>query len=389
MSARMASSNLGELDFWHERYKTNEVRLDNIIAKVINNANYLGYDTTSVSLTNNANIKLVEMESAAFDYLEEGDYKSAQEILFSEEYSKYKKVYSLSITKFVENIQQNLKKTLLTAYDVVFYTKISAIIVFLLLGLVWIYTMVNIRRWHEATRIAFEDATSSKEILQTKNHELERFNFIVAHDLKESLRSVFSFSQLIEAEKNTKDAKDYLSRIQNACLSMEALIEDLLSYTKINKSEINVTNVSLQNLIDKICNESLNSLLTSKNVQIIYSDLPEVKSDIIKINQVFSNIISNGVIYNNSEEIQVVITAEKLGGYWEVSFKDNGIGVDEEYFESIFDLFTRLNDKRNYKGNGLGLAICKKNMDMLGGSVFLRKSNKGGSEFVVRICNKS
>ena len=390
MSARIATIPSQDTATWHKRYKEYELLLDDDIQNIVSLSGNLDYDVSPISQTDSANQKLITMEEEAFSLSYKGKFKEARAILFSPQYSENKKIYSTSIIKVVSNIRTRMQKLIKEAQQNLLHIKVASLTSGMLLVIMWFYTIIHIRRWHIQTRHAFINACESQrqleessQKLQAKNYELARFNFIVAHDLKESLRSIFSFSQLASNETNDKNTKNYLTRIQNSCRSMRSLIEDLLSYAKLDKSQIIKTRISVYEIVVSLRDESLNELVTSRNAEIICYDLPDLYTDRIRLTQVLANLITNGITYNCSPTPTINIYSEIKNNAQIIYIKDNGIGIDKEYSETIFELFTRLNDKRVYNGSGLGLSICKKNMESLGGDIWLEESEKDGSIFAL------
>jgi signal transduction histidine kinase len=392
MSSRLAANPSQNTKYWHERYLKHELLLDEAINRILSSADKLDYNVSPIIQTDEANKKLISMEYKAFTLSNEGNFKKARQVLFSPEYKVNKEIYFNSVVTVVENIRKRMEDLLENARKDILYVKITTLIGTIILIMLWIYTIINIKKWHNKTLEAFNETTiyskkleQSSADIKAKNHELERFNFIVAHDLKESLRSIFSFSQLASNEEASKDAKEYLSKIQNSCKSMSILIDDLLSYAKLENKQINLVNIDLSKIIDILIEESLHDLIKSKNVKISYEELPTINTDKTKLTQALRNLITNAIIYNNSDHPCVDIYSKNTKENTIIYIKDNGIGIENEYSESIFELFNRLHDKRKYRGTGLGLSICKKAIESLGGKIWLEKSNKKGSVFAISL----
>jgi light-regulated signal transduction histidine kinase (bacteriophytochrome) len=163
---------------------------------------------------------------------------------------------------------------------------------------------------------------------------------------------------------------------------MRLLVDNLISYAKADRVQQPYSKINLNTLLKDICEENLNELIQSHQAIIHYKDLPTIKTDMIKLFQLFSNLISNAILYNDSPIPEVTITAKKNGNFMNILIIDNGIGIDMQYKDKIFELFERLNDKRRYHGSGLGLSICKRIVEMLGGKLWLDKSNNEGSVFI-------
>ncbi len=227
--------------------------------------------------------------------------------------------------------------------------------------------------------------TRLNEILRIKNLELERsnaelesFNYIASHDLQEPLRKIQAFSQRIlqkEATNFSPFSKDYFDRINSSAARMQDLINALLNYSRADSSINDSALVDLNVILDNVKTD-LQDMLEEKNARVENTHLPLIKAVGIQVHQLFTNLVSNAVKYSRPGVAPVVqVTAEKVSGneikdaaadkkknYHKITVSDNGIGFEQEYETKIFELFQRLHSNENYKGTGIGLAICKKIM---------------------------
>lgn len=391
-SVMMATNQYNNYQLWLKRYNQHEKELGILIEKTKKMLTELNYNVLPILKTSSANQELIAIEKRAFDMIKRKDFASARNLLLGKEYLKYKKLYYSEVSSLTRNTKE-LSSTLLkkSRQYISYIEKFSLICAFILI-IIWIYTIFSIKSWLNQTdyllrklRINKKNLKASIEGLKEKNDELKRFNFVIAHDLKESLRSIYSFSQLLERSVTNSDAKDYLARIQNSCFSIKKLTSDLLSYAKLNETKPYFVEVNLENIIHTICRESLNELITSKKAIIKYDNLPIINSDPIKLSQIFYNLITNGIIYNKSNQPTIKISCQIEDGYWIIAVEDNGIGINEEYYDKVFELFTRLNDKRFHNGTGLGLAICKKTIVKIEGKIWIDKSSDYGTTFKISL----
>ena len=221
--------------------------------------------------------------------------------------------------------------------------------------------------------------------LETSNKELERFAYIASHDLREPLRNISGFAELLK--KGLKPEKDsnieeYLSYITNNTNQLNTLIQDILSYSKLKKESENTIEVN-PNLIIKDINNSLALSIKEKKVKIFTKgNLPMLKSNGQQIYFLFKNLIENGIKYNNNSFPRIDIISKDLGDKYEFWVKDNGIGIDPEYSAKIFEMFTRLHDRKKYTGTGLGLSLCKKIVENHGGNIRVESTKGKGSTFI-------
>ena len=219
--------------------------------------------------------------------------------------------------------------------------------------------------------------------LQKSNEELERFAYIASHDLKSPLRSVISFITLFN--KKYKDqiddqGQEFLEIIATNADQMQHLIEDILEYSKSNNRVLKKERVDLNKVLNQIAShiDSKDFYLDGK---IYFSPLPEIESDFTMIKQLFQNLIENGLKYNHGPH--KLVSVQYLEKEKELYFiiKDNGIGMDEAYFNKIFEMFKRLHNKNEYPGTGIGLAVCKKIIQQLDGKIWVTSKLNEGSIF--------
>ena len=221
------------------------------------------------------------------------------------------------------------------------------------------------------------------------NKELDDFTYIVSHDLKEPLRGVRAFSKLIVeqySDKFDKEGKENLRAILDSSNRMTRLIEDLLNLSRIGKIRNIEPNVDLNELLLDV-KKNLMYALEDKHVDLkIAKDLPMVSCDRIRISEVFSNLISNAVKYSKKGVKPVVeVGYAHKGLFYEFYIKDNGIGIEKEYYDKIFQIFQRLHAKDEYEGTGAGLTIVKKIIESHGGKIWVESAAGTGSVFYFTI----
>lgn len=225
------------------------------------------------------------------------------------------------------------------------------------------------------------------------NMELENFAYIASHDLQAPIRSIISFTQLLgrsmASRLETKE-QEYLDFVVTASRNMKSLIDDLLSYSRVNTNAANFTKTNVKTLISHIQLE-LQAEIETKNAQInICSDPPEIIiADKVKLKQLLQNLISNGLKFAKQDTPPVIsIDFKEKKNSWYFSVKDNGIGIKEEFQEKIFLIFQRLHTNQEYQGTGIGLAICKKIAEQHGGKLGVKSEPETGSQFYFTISKK-
>lgn len=235
--------------------------------------------------------------------------------------------------------------------------------------------------------------------LERNNRELEAFNYVASHDLQEPLRKIQTFiSRLDEKEKPflSENGKSYLERIQSAATRMRTLIDDLLQFSRTNKTEKVFEWANLNELIALALAE-LSQEVEETKADIQYDRLPVVNVIPFQIQQLFTNLLSNSLKYCKKEltpqirvkyvkahaEDENLLPNPVTGWYHKIQFIDNGIGFEDQYAKKIFILFNRLHNKEQYVGTGIGLAICKKIIDNHKGYIFAEGVPNQGAVFTI------
>jgi light-regulated signal transduction histidine kinase (bacteriophytochrome) len=224
--------------------------------------------------------------------------------------------------------------------------------------------------------------------LARSNQELQQFAFIASHDLQEPVRKLLFYSDyLLSQYTSSIDQKgiSYLTSMQTAAQRMRSLIQDLLSFSMINKEEIKFADVDL-NAIALEAAQDLEISIEEKSAVLNIQPLPTITADARMMRQLFENIISNALKYSRTLPSPVIdISCQQIDGFYEFSFRDNGIGFDDQYLPQMFTLFQRLHDRKDYEGTGLGLAICRKIVDIHGGAIRAEGKEREGAVFYVTL----
>ncbi len=223
------------------------------------------------------------------------------------------------------------------------------------------------------------------EELRRSNEDLEKFAYISSHDLQEPLRMVGSFVQLLE--KNYKDklgpeANEYIHFAMEGAQRMSRLIKDLLAYSRVNTKGKLPQPVSAEKALNLV-RQNLHLTLTETEAQITHDPLPTILADETQLTQVFQNLIGNAVKFRkDTEPPRIHISAQRTDGQWLFSVRDNGIGIEPEYYEQIFHPFKRLHANRSrYPGSGVGLAIVKRIVERHHGQVSVDSKFRVGTTF--------
>jgi signal transduction histidine kinase len=219
--------------------------------------------------------------------------------------------------------------------------------------------------------------------LERSNSELEQFAYVASHDLQEPLRKVASFCQLLQrryAGKLDSKADQYIELAVDGAKRMQALINDLLAFSRIGRIAREREPVSTGALLSQAW-ANLSTRRKRPKTTLAAGDLPVVLAEGTLLTAVFQNLLSNSLKFHGAGPTQIEVSARRGGEFWIFSFSDNGIGIDPEYAERIFVIFQRLHDKEAYPGTGIGLAMCRKIIEYHGGRIWLDTSVQAGARF--------
>ncbi|HRX31322.1 MAG TPA: ATP-binding protein [Tenuifilaceae bacterium] len=223
----------------------------------------------------------------------------------------------------------------------------------------------------------------TNHLLDIKNKELEQFNYIVSHDLKEPLRTVSNYIQIIEedyAKQLDEEIKHHLKIIGNASNRMESLIIALLDYSRLGKGR-KLSLCSCNQILRDVLSD-LHNLVKTSCAKVQVGELPEVYAYEVELRQLFQNLISNAIKFRKKDIDPIIkIDASNTDGSYEFSVSDNGIGIEPKHFEKIFSVFQRLHSAKEYEGQGIGLANCKKIVELHNGKIWVESEYNVGSTF--------
>jgi PAS domain S-box-containing protein len=220
--------------------------------------------------------------------------------------------------------------------------------------------------------------------LARSNLELQQFAYVVSHDLREPLRMVVSYLGLLEqryGDKLEKGAREYMDFAVNGGTRMQQLIDDLLAYSRVNASSKPKEPTDLEKVLARTLT-NLDAAVTESGAIITHEPLPMVRADESQMVQLFQNLIGNSIKYRGERPPEVHITPKRTGKEWTFSVKDNGIGIEPEYHQRIFEMFQRLHSSERYEGTGIGLAIAKRIVEKHGGRIWVESEAGKGATFI-------
>lgn len=219
--------------------------------------------------------------------------------------------------------------------------------------------------------------------LTSTNKEIEQFAYIASHDLQEPLKTLSNYVSLfLKKYKGVldEDADRYLAVIGGATGRMQSLIRDLLDYSK-TENDKNITAIDCNILLKDVLNDMAISITESK-AEVYSEQLPVINGYLSGLKSLFQNLISNAIKFRKSDINPIInITAEAKDKEWLFAIKDNGIGIDKIYYNKLFLVFQRLHSKDEYAGTGIGLAQCRKIVELHGGRIWLESELENGSTF--------
>lgn len=215
--------------------------------------------------------------------------------------------------------------------------------------------------------------------LESRNEELDKFAYVVSHDLKAPIRGIHNVLQWIEEDLSKElspEMNKYLNIITGRAKRMENLINGLLEYARIREKTI-PEYIDVTKLVSEIVGD-----IVPRNFKVEMNNLPVIFGERLKIEQVFTNLISNAVKYTLQDEGKIIISAKEFNDHYTFSVKDNGIGIEPEFHKKIFDIFQTLREKGEKESTGIGLAIIKKIIEEQKGKISVHSDLGKGSEFV-------
>ena len=224
------------------------------------------------------------------------------------------------------------------------------------------------------------------EELARANEELRRFAYVASHDLKEPLRKIGAFAQLVQTKYDAgldEDGKRYLGLVIDGAKRMGELISDVLQYSRAG--QIDPETIDLDRVLDKALGD-LDLAVTDSKAVIEREDLPVLDVDVGRMTQVFENLLQNAIKFRAKDRpLRIRVAAREESGGWVVSVEDNGIGVDPRHHRRVFEMFERLHAASEYPGTGIGLAICKKVVEAHGGRIWLESRMGEGATFRISL----
>jgi signal transduction histidine kinase len=262
--------------------------------------------------------------------------------------------------------------------------QVTMVLMFTSIGVASGYIMERTTRMNFLHQYTLE---RKQQELISKNKELEQFAYIASHDLQEPLRSVTSFSQLIDEEYRDKigaEGAQYLDYLIEASGRMRNLITGLLDYSRLGR-EAQLGPVDANSVFNDI-RVDLSTAIHECEAKLTSSNLPVIVGYETEFRLLLQNLILNAIKFRRAGVVPIVrVSAKKVGSDWEFSVQDNGIGISPEHHEKVFLIFQRIHNRSLYEGTGIGLANCRKIVELHGGTIRLESEKNKGSNFIFTI----
>ncbi len=404
MSARMAAAT-GDLN-WETRYRGFEPKLDAAIKEAIGLAPE-AVMSEAVKQIDTANIKLVAMESEAFDLVRRGDREGAAKLLYSSEYERQKCLYSEGMARTAGALERHMQRNCNRRYTAVLVVFISAAFATSLALFTWFaalrmrrdiakrkHTEQELKQVNEQLETSVERANELAQEATVADLAKSQFLANMSHEIRTPMNAIIGFSEVLAEEKLTCEQRDLVSIIQGSAEHLLQLINDILDFSKIEagKLDINIADYSLERLFVAV--ESLLRPMAQKKklaFEVLQcGPLPaQIRSDPLRLNQCLVNLVNNAIKFTEKGHVYVSVSLQEVNDkpYIRFDIEDTGIGIPADKQDSIFEEFAQIDNgaTRRFSGVGLGLAITRKLAHLLGGELSLTSKVDVGSVFSLTI----
>lgn len=223
--------------------------------------------------------------------------------------------------------------------------------------------------------------------LTQSNSDLRQFAYVASHDLREPLRTIRSYLQLLQKRLGahlTESGKDYIEFAIDGAMRMDRLLRELLLYSRIGREKIPYDSVDLNEVIDTVKN-NLNQQIEENEAIILVDHLPMIKAQHVRMIQLFQNLVSNSIKFRGEETPLIRISYSSTATHHKIALKDNGIGIAGKFKEKVFTIFQRLHTQEEYEGTGIGLALSKRIIEQHGGEIWFESEEGQGTCFYVTL----
>ena len=323
------------------------------------------------------------------------EYQALNDVIFSQEtkerIAQLETNYELTVNKVERErleSEQAEREVLLTQRTI--FAVGSSLVTFLIAMIAGVYyranrqkELLNKKLEKKVIERTVELERLNQQLVET-NQELERFTYVASHDLKEPIRNISSFINLIQrklGERSDENLQEYMGFVSKNTVQMNKLINDVLAYSRVVSLDTNEHAWVDLNVLMFELQANYNKTLKDKRAQLEISELPKIQGDKSHIFMVFANLLDNALKYNELTKPRIEISYTSEDKYFRFLIKDNGIGIDAKYHDQVFEMFRRMSARDKYEGTGIGLAICKKIVNKYGGKIGVESAEGVGSTF--------
>lgn len=375
----MSQNNAHTLSNIQSLVKTEEAHLEkDAFATFDQDLTILSVNPTFLSILRIQDYNPVGSSLLNLPFFQEDKYAILCESLKNNEIEQFK-----SETSFlsIEDIRVNLEATVI-AHNSDYYT-----------GGILIVRDISQKKVLEemlrASHVSISHKNTQLKQMEGMSSQLKSFLYVASHDLKEPLRTIGNFSQLLNRQCHgyiDDTGREYLSFIMDGVKNMNALIEDLLHYSELDARQHMTQEVHLPTMMFMLTKMQEKNIKAA-NANLVINQMPDnIMGDKAKIRQIFEALLSNAIKFRHPDRpLKIEISGKETQNGYEFSMKDNGIGVKEEFFGKIFEMFKRLHNRKKYDGTGIGLALCKKIAEQHGGDISIQSTLGEGSIFTFSI----
>jgi PAS domain S-box-containing protein len=220
--------------------------------------------------------------------------------------------------------------------------------------------------------------------LTHSNQDLEQFAYVASHDLQEPLRMISSYLQLLQKRYGASlhgEAKEFMDYAIDGANRMQGMIQDLLVYSRVNTQAQTFKPIAMQKIYNTVL-LNLGPVISESGSVISCEALPEVMGHESQLVQLLQNLLANAIKFRGTHPPAIKISVKECDGYYQFNIRDNGIGIDPEFKDTIFVIFQRLHSRKQYSGSGIGLAVCKRIVERHGGKIWVESQLGQGSNFI-------
>ncbi|PCI55542.1 MAG: hypothetical protein COB36_07950 [Alphaproteobacteria bacterium] len=385
-SATMAART-GQME-WEEEYNKHVLILDKTMATI--KEEYKGLNLQHVNATDNANQRLIDMETQTFKHVNQHELAEAQNIITSKDYLENKQIYAKGMRAFLQQINGNAHKDFYALARDMYYALYPTIAALVLLIVVWFFALRSVRQWQKELEISRTEAMEAQQKAEESSRAKSEFLANMSHELRTPMNGIIGMTEMLLSSGLDQDQRENAQTLHGSGENLLSILNDILDISKIEAGELEIETVPFH--LDTAMRQIIQLFLplaTDRGLELQMNStehLPEIlMGDLGRIQQVLRNLINNALKFTEkgSITVNVEITSVKSMKMLDISVTDTGIGIPEDKLEHIFEKFTQADASvtRKFGGTGLGLAITQKLVDLMDGEIVVKSTEGKGSIF--------